>query len=128
MIEKFEISQSALLVNDNKLLILKIPSKQWVFVWWKINKDESYIEALQREVNEEIGLQKIYIEKILEVDNWIYNWIPKYWIFFKCTTNNINNIILSDEHIDYKWIDWEEIGRIHFFHEKMRQIALSAIS
>lgn len=82
MIEKFEISQSALLVNDNKLLILKIPSKQWVFVWWKINKDESYIEALQREVNEEIGLRKIYIEKILEVDNWIYNWIPKYWIFF----------------------------------------------
>ena len=68
----FEISQSALIVENNQLLILQIPNKKWGFVWWKINKNESYIEALQREVNEEIWKRKIYIEKIIGVDNSIY--------------------------------------------------------
>ena len=59
----FEISQSALIVENNQLLILQIPNKKWVFVWWKINKNESYIEALQREINEEIWKRKIYIDE-----------------------------------------------------------------
>lgn len=98
----FEISQSALIVENNQLLILQIPNKKWVFVWWKINKNESYIEALQREVNEEIWKRKIYIEKIIGVDNWIYNWIPKYWVFFK-------ELLWKNEYCMWAWmfIRWE---------------------
>lgn len=44
--ERFEISQSALIVNEDKLLILQLPNKKWVFVWWKINKNENYIDNI----------------------------------------------------------------------------------
>lgn len=126
--ERFEISQSALIINNNKLLILQLANKKWVFVGWKINKNENYLDSLQREVNEEIGFRKVQILNILTVDNWMYDWIPKYGVFFKCIIDNVENIVLSNEHVDFKWITKDTIDTVDFFNEKMKNIAMKSLS
>lgn len=126
--ERFEISQSALIIDNNKLLILQLSNKKWVFVWWKINENENYVDSLQREVIEEIGFRKIKNLSIIAVDNWIYNWIPKYGVFFKCITDDVENIILSNEHKDFKWITKDVINTIDFFNEKMKNIAIKSLN
>lgn len=121
--EVFEISQSALITDKDKLLLLQTPIWKWVFPWWKIDIWEKWDTSLQREVNEELWKRNIQILSILEVDNWEYQSKNKFGVFFHCIAENVENILLSDEHINYKWIWYEEVDNIEFFHEKMKKIS-----
>lgn len=125
--ETFEISQSALISHDRKILVLQSKNWEWVFPWWKIDVWEKWNDALEREINEEIWKRNLQILSILEVDNWDYQWKSKFWVFFHCIADKVNDIILSNEHLDYKWVWYDELDNVNFFHNKMIDIAKKAL-
>jgi 8-oxo-dGTP diphosphatase len=106
----------AFIVDNNNLLIIKRSSNDnfnpniWEIPGGRINIGENPLLGLKREVKEETGIN-IEIIKILNTENFTNN--KKEKIFMKTylckplinnNNKNINNIILSKEHSEYKWI------------------------
>ena len=99
--------------NGFEFLILKragtkIYEHLWQGVAGKIEKNEKSWQAAIRELKEETGLnpQKIFIadhvSKFYEAHQDRINFVPVFGI-------EVNNgkVILSNEHCDYKWVDFE---------------------
>ena len=112
---KEEISAGIILFNEvkeRKFLLLNYPSKHWDFVKGKMEKGETFHETALRETNEETGITDVEfldgfkqeIEYYFRADNQD---IHKKVIFFLGKTKTLN-IILSDEHLDYMWLDFRD--------------------
>jgi mutator protein MutT len=132
MIDTFRMAAKAFIVNDNEdVLILKESSDygegtnpgKWLIPGGRIEPGESYDEALKREIDEETGLE-VEIEDLITMGEWR----PKIngdqfqitAVFFKCRAED-SEIRLSEEHIDYKWINPEthrDYNLIENIHEK----------
>lgn len=73
----------------------------------KIETSESYLDAIQREVREETGLS-IDVGDPFFVSEWYPgasgDTIQIIGIFFECTPQS-TDVVLSDDHDDYQWID-----------------------
>ena len=86
----------------------KIYEHLWQGVAGKIEKNEKSWQAAIRELKEETGLnpRKIFIadhvSKFYEAHQDRINFVPVFGI-------EVNNekVVLSDEHCDYKWVDFE---------------------
>ena len=111
---KEEISAGVILFNNDKkrmFLLLNYPSKHWDFVKGKIEEGETLHETAIRETNEETGIKDIEfldgfkeeIEYYFRADNQD---IHKKVIFFLGKTET-TNIILSHEHLDFIWLDFD---------------------
>ena len=108
-----EVSAGIILFNeivDKEFLLLNYPSKHWDFVKGKMEKDETPLETALRETKEETGISDVeFIDGFKEEIE--YNFyadnqeIHKKVIFFLGKTKTID-IILSDEHLDFIWLDF----------------------
>jgi len=113
MIEENSAGSIIFRENSNQIffLLLNYPSGHWDFVKGKIEKDESPQKTTIRETKEETGISDLefingFEEKIeynFEYDN---NLIHKQVIFFLAKTNT-KNVNVSNEHLGYKWLDYE---------------------
>ena len=98
--------------NDDYLIVKRGNDDQkypgmWEFPGGHLEKGELLLDGLKRELFEEIGVLEFSDPKIInysdEIDgDGIYNLEIDFLI--KVDKNNIN-IRLSNEHIDYKWVD-----------------------
>ena len=90
--------------NKNKLY-----EHLWQGVAGKIEKDEKAWETAVRELKEETGLapKKMFVadhvSRFYEKHKDRMNLVPVFGIEV-----NSKDVTLSDEHIDYKWLDFEE--------------------
>ena len=90
--------------NKNKLY-----EHLWQGVAGKIEKDEKAWETAVRELKEETGLapQKMFVadhvSRFYEKHKDRMNLVPVFGIEV-----DSKDVTLSDEHIDYKWLDFEE--------------------
>ena len=109
---KEEVSAGVILFNeDEEFLLLNYPSKHWDFVKGKMEKDETPHETALRETKEETGISDVEfidgfeeeIEYYFRADNQN---IHKKVIFFLGKTKT-KNIILSHEHLDFIWLDFD---------------------
>jgi len=111
---KEEISAGIILFSNNKkrkYLLLNYPSKHWDFVKGKMEEGETFHETALRETNEETGIKDVEfldgfkeeIEYYFRADNQD---IHKKVIFFLGKTETMN-IILSHEHLDFIWLDFD---------------------
>ena len=111
---KEEVSAGIILFNENegrKFLLLNYPSKHWDFVKGKMEEGETFHETALRETNEETGIKDVEfldgfkeeIEYYFRADNQD---IHKRVIFFLGKTET-TNIILSHEHLDFIWLDFD---------------------
>ncbi|MBT3465228.1 NUDIX hydrolase [archaeon] len=120
----------SLIFYDNKYLILnqKIGNN---FIWdlpgGKIKINESKIEALHREVKEEVSLE-IKIIKPIGV-YWFYRKSDSVKIIcntFLCTSNDnkidLNNNPATENIINYKWIKKEEFKDYDFGNSNIKNI------
>ena len=108
------IVQKAIVVNsDGKLLTLLRSSTApvnpltWDLPGGKLEWGENPEEGLQREIQEETGLSLINLQiydvfSLIDVDG-------EFWTFlaYHCKTDS-NQITLSFEHNEYKWVSREE--------------------
>jgi 8-oxo-dGTP pyrophosphatase MutT (NUDIX family) len=111
---KEEVSAGIILFNNNKrrmFLLLNYPSKHWDFVKGKIEEGETLHETAIRETNEETGINDVeFLEGFKEEIEYYFRAdnqdIHKKVIFFLGKTKTMN-IILSHEHLDFIWLDFD---------------------
>ena len=93
-------------------LLLNYPSGHWDFVKGNIEKGETFRQTVIREVREEIGMTDIdFVEGFEDKVEYYYQRdgkvIHKEVVFFLASTKT-NDIVLSDEHIDFTWLNFND--------------------
>ena len=118
--------------ENNEFLLLKTSDKDPQFhesFWYVVTgscekEDNDKIETVIREVKEETGLdviQTLYLNKTFTYESLGSSCI-EYVYISKVTTSQI---ILNEEHIDYKWCSFDEfIKLIHWFEPKSNLMQL----
>lgn len=106
-----QVVVNAYLIKDNKFLLLKRsdPPHAWGPPGGKLNINEDPENGLKREVREETGMQ---IEIQVPVNVWFGNFQGKTFlsIDYLCAASG-NNLQLSNEHTDFKWLTLQEIKK-----------------
>ena len=121
------------IVNENNQLLLLKGSKNdpqfhqsfWYVVTGSCEKEDiDKTQTVIREVKEETNLD--VIETIYLNKTFLYESLDKNCIEYVYLSKvNNSNIILNEEHIDYKWCNFDEfIKLIHWFEDKENLIAL----
>ena len=109
------VAAKAAILYKNKVLILREANTykdgtnigKYGLVGGRINPEESFFDALEREILEETGL-KVETSKPVHVGEWWpnikgqKNHIVAVFVLCNSTTDKI---VLSEEHDDYKWVD-----------------------
>lgn len=97
--------------NQGRLyLLLNYPSGHWDFVKGKMEKGESPHETVVREAKEETGIDDLeFVDSYKEEIKYDFQFegelIHKTVIFYLAKTN-IEKIIISHEHLDFLWQDY----------------------
>ena len=101
--------------KTNKVLLLQRNdgNNVWEIPGGKRENNEDIVDALKREVQEETGLiineyKLIYVSPIFENHPILKPFLN---IGYLCFVDN-NDVIISNEHIDYKWVSVEEFHNL----------------
>ncbi|MFZ4632304.1 MAG: NUDIX domain-containing protein [Patescibacteria group bacterium] len=119
--EKFSISQKVVLIRDNKCFIAKLSNRLdgWDLPGGRINVGEDKEEGLRREVREELGIDNFELLSTIDYDAWHTS-----TGFAVCGTTTFitsdEEITLSDEHSEFKWISEDEIDDFTFLWPSMK--------
>ncbi len=125
----FKITQNIIFQNnEGKVLILKHTTGNWLLPGGKINKGETWIDGLTREIKEETGIVNFKIERIIDIDSWIENDMGYYVATFIISVPFISGITLSEEHIEYAWVGLNDLDKHQFWHEKIKNRIRKALS
>jgi len=109
---KREHSIAAVVINGNQYLLLKYGLGHWGLVKGHKEKGETDEETIMRELMEETGISKASIIKGFK-EEFNYHFKFKGSTIFKTVIcylikTNINKVVLSYEHSDYKWLPYEK--------------------
>lgn len=113
---KLFVATKALIIKEGKILLIRESSNykggtqpnKFDVIGGRISPGEKFEEALKREVKEETGLEveigmPFFVNEarpIVKGEKW-----QIIRIFFRCTTNTGSEIILGEDHDEFKWID-----------------------
>ena len=99
--------------KTNKVLLLQRNdgNNVWEIPGGKRENNEDIVDALKREVQEETGLiineyKLVYVSPIFENHPVLKPFLN---IGYLCFVDN-NDVIISNEHLDYKWVCVEELA------------------
>lgn len=111
-----ELNVYAVPIKDNKILIMKNVNGFWEFPGGGVDFGEHPKESAKRECKEETGLELKNLS-LMGVTSAVYEWRGKekhaVYIVYKGYTNN-NNISISKEHVEYRWISLDEHPKFEF--------------
>lgn len=116
---KLLVIARSVIIKDNKILILKRAGRenhganQWEFPGGKLDSQEDFFSALKREIHEETNLKIELLDNMMHVDSEIFS-EGKYkdYIYIElCAISRAisDDIKISHEHSDFKWIKIEEV-------------------
>lgn len=106
---KLSISIKGILFHDNRVLLLKNERNEWELPGGRIEENEQPEECLAREVYEELGIT-CNVENI--IDSWVFEVIKGKFVFivtYLCKCSNPDNILISEEHMEHKWVRLQEM-------------------
>ncbi|MFH2055301.1 MAG: NUDIX domain-containing protein [bacterium] len=123
-----EIVLQILLLNDEgAVLMLQRPSGQWQFVGGRVNDDESWQQALRREIEEEVGVSSFEIDSIMALDNWVWEGVPQFGVFLAGRLGD-QEIRLSEDHCAFRWLESAaELETSDFFHPSLQVLLARAL-
>ena len=110
----FLIGPRATICNTKTKKVLLLQRNDGNNVWeipgGKRENNEDIVDALKREVKEETGLtineyKIVYVSPIFENHPFLKPFLN---IGYLCLVDN-SDVVISDEHIDYKWVSVEEL-------------------
>lgn len=108
-------------------LLLKYKNGHWDFPKGHVELDETEEETLRRETEEETGITELEIipgfvsenkysylargkERKRRIESGNGVWVFKKVVFYIAKTNE-EKVMLSDEHVDFMWLDYKEALR-----------------
>ncbi|MFA5127605.1 MAG: NUDIX hydrolase [Patescibacteria group bacterium] len=121
--ELFQISQVAILIRNDKCLILKCADRdnEWVLPGGRIDKDETMISgncepAFRRELLEELNLRDVKILGVVDYDHVGKTRITKDCVLgvANLIVNDNDEITLSEEHIELQWVTINKLDKYNF--------------
>ena len=129
-----KIVLTGILKYNDKYLIVKRSDNDdfmpgaWEFPGGNLENNELMEEALKRELKEEIGFNLLdntcklinYTDEIKEKNNKIIHVIELDFLI-ECDNNNFD-IVLSNEHTDYKWVEKNSELMDDFIKSKLKNI------
>ncbi len=111
------VSQKALLIRDDKCLIIECADKPnvWEFPGGRVDKFENGPEAFKREIKEELGFNNFENLGSFDYEIWYTKKSKKpVCLIAILIKNQKDNIKLSKEHTSLKWITKEEANKYEF--------------
>ncbi len=114
--EKFTISQGAVLIRDNKCLILEFANSpgKWGLPGGRIDAGEKGEDAFRREIKEELNLSNFKTVDIVDFDIWYTQKGTAGSAVAFLIQNDTDEIKLSSEHIKMAWVTEEEIDNYSY--------------
>lgn len=113
MMKRFYIGVKALILNQNKLLLLFDASKNyWEVPGGRVDADEQFLETLKRELKEEIGFRSnIHSAELVSVSR-LNKDIDEHGttlalMFYRLNLPGFTEVKLSSEHSSFEWVDKE---------------------
>lgn len=108
---------AAIIINNNKILcvqrdtnIFEYISRKYEFPGGKIEPGESKVEAIKREINEELKLEILVQDEFMTVHHQYPDFELRMHSFI-CQAKNISLLTLT-EHVDYKWLKKYELDSL----------------
>jgi len=125
--EKFTISQVAIIIKDNKSLILEFADRpgMWGLLGGRIDKGELREEAFKRELKEEGGINDFIFRGIVDYDAWINSAGNPVCGIANLIEINSDKIKLSFEHSQYKWISEGELDNYNFVWPNAKRMIIN---
>lgn len=121
-----KVSVKGVFRRGDKFLVLKEANEWWELPGGRIEMGETIEACFAREIEEELGWKNIKFDRIAHV--WSLN-IDKTKTQFVvvCVTaeSSDEEIKLSDEHIEYKWLTIDEIEKIKMYPDFIMAIKKS---
>ena len=115
--DKFYISQKAVLIRDNKCLIMELSKYPglWELPGGHLDKGETNTESLKRELKEELGFDRYECHGVVDYEIW-YHGPDQYPIcgIVLLIDNQEDEPKISDEHRQMKWVREEELDNYDF--------------
>lgn len=135
MPKTFHIGIKGLIINNNKALILKSLTKgsyYWDIPGGRIEKGETIINALERELQEELpSIKNIQVQNlvsIFELDRTFTTDQGLMLLIYRVAAE-LSAITLSNEHCQYQWVSKEELQLPEFknylnteYHKLLNQL------
>lgn len=138
-----------ILVNDDRRVFLarRIGHDAWQFPQGGVNAHENVMEALYRELNEEIGLEPEDVTVLGSTRHWLKYRLPKQylrldikplvvgqkqrWFLLKmnCSEQKIRlDLSESPEFDSWRWVDyWEPVSHVIYFKQQVYKQALKEL-
>jgi 8-oxo-dGTP pyrophosphatase MutT (NUDIX family) len=99
----------ALLIKDNKILLIKQTyTPGWRTVGGAIDRGETPLEAVKRELYEEVGAILNTPPKLFGVYHHIHYWMDDYVVFYICDDFELKEVE-SDEIAEIGWFGFDEL-------------------
>lgn len=115
---KYNIGEYGIVLNkQGKFLILQLPINKeftkelWMFPGGRLESGEQPELGLKREVFEETDL-KVKIVMPVHTARWGIENPAKYSVFYMCRITGKENVKISKEHINNRWVSFNEIEKI----------------
>ena len=148
--EGYRANVGIVITNDKQQVLLakRYQKDNWQLPQGGVDKGESELEALFRELNEEVGLSPEDVEVIAKTPKWLRYNLPNYhirrtqkpicigqkqvWFLLKltCEENNIKLDTHSDiEFEDWAWVDyWYPIEEVIDFKKSIYEDMLKSLA
>jgi 8-oxo-dGTP diphosphatase len=132
IVDKQFIAVRAVIIKDQKVLLIKEASDykggtnhgKYDFPGGKVKVGEHLVDAIIREVNEEVGI-KVKIGPSFFVDEWRPTikgvQVQIIGIFFKCEPLE-KEIKLSSDHDEYIWVDINDFSSLPLIEETRKAL------